>query len=71
MNKVKHVIHTNNQKTFLPLHSTVTCFLLLKYLDAAGWLWGVCGTIWVVLWAVSIYNITIEKQHDIFETKNK
>jgi hypothetical protein len=46
--------------TTLPIWSSLTAWLFLDRVQAPGWVWGVVGTVFAVLWAVSIYSLWIE-----------
>lgn len=53
----------------LPLNSTAICYLLLDRLSAPGWLWGVMGTLFVIVWAVSLFSLFTQKSVELSELK--
>jgi hypothetical protein len=48
-----------------PIYGTVTGWLLLDRLNAAGWVWGVWGTIMVIAWIVLGFDIFNSKQVEV------
>lgn len=62
MKKARQVIDYENLPPRLPLVSTIVAYLFLAHLDAAGWVWGVIGTFFALLWLGSVYSLfTVEK----------
>jgi hypothetical protein len=66
MKNVK-VIKQANLAPRLPLTFTAVAYLLLDKFDAAGWIWGVLGTLIVVIWIASIVGIVKADFVDIWE----
>lgn len=58
--KQRKVVHGKNLAMRSPVLTILVFWLVLDRLDAPGWVWGVVGTIAVVLllaWIVDIFNI--------------
>lgn len=70
--KKKQVINPKNYSSQVPIFSTITMWLFLDRLQAAGWVWGVVGTIGAIIWIVKIYSgLRLEKWVDIFEEEKQ
>jgi hypothetical protein len=63
------VISSKNLPARLPLWTTILMWLVLERLNAPGWVWGVVGTIFVVLWIGAITLMIKQESVDIFEGK--
>ena len=59
-------ISRSNIPVKLPFFQTITIYLLLDKLDAAGWIWGVVGTIVVLWWILAIVALITSSETDIF-----
>jgi len=57
----KRVFNRQNITTTLPVSFSITMWLLLDRLDASGWVWGVTGTIFGLLWISCIVSIFVEE----------
>jgi hypothetical protein len=45
----------------LPIFSTLTAWLFLDRVSAPGWVWGVVGTLFAVVWAANIWKLSVQK----------
>jgi hypothetical protein len=66
MPKLK-VISKKNLPTRFPLVSSCVAFLMLERFHAAGWIWGVAGTCFAVLWVACFYTAFNETQIDLLD----
>lgn len=66
---MKHpkVLHPKHLPGRLPLLQTLLWYLFLDKIHAPGWVWGVMGTLMVLVWAVSIYNLIVEEKVELKE----
>ena len=56
----KLVIHPSCLPSRLPLPATAAIALVLDRLHAPGWVWGGCGVLVLIFWAVAIYGMATE-----------
>ena len=64
------VISYKQLPTRYPTHLTLTCWLLLDRLHADRLLYGIIGTLLVILWVICIYASWKEEQYNVkFEDK--
>lgn len=69
--KGRKVIARKNLPTALPFWQTVTLVLVLDRFGAPDWLWGVAGTLTVIVWAAWIYAMGWrEERVDVLATKD-
>ena len=61
------VIKQANIAPRLPLTFTAVTYLFLDKFDATGWIWGVMGTLILVMWIASITTIIKADFIDIFD----
>lgn len=61
------VISRKNVPSYPPLLFTIVMWLLLDRVQAAGWVWGVVGTLVAIIWIGFIINVSKEDQTDIFK----
>jgi hypothetical protein len=54
--EAKVVISNKNMPARFPLWPTITCALGLDRIHAPGWVWGVAGTIFLLIWIGEIYG---------------
>ena len=54
--KRKKVIKYGNMPTKLPVLQTAVGYLLLVKFDAAGWVWGIFGTLCFLLWLGAVWG---------------
>ena len=59
------VVSWHQLPTRMPLLGSVVLWLALDRLDAAGWVWGVVGTVVVVGWLFWALSLFIEKHVEI------
>jgi hypothetical protein len=45
----------------LPSQTTALVYLLLEHFDAPGWVWGVVGTLLVMVWVAAGYRMWTDK----------
>lgn len=45
----------------LPLQTTALAYLLLDRWQAAGWVWGVVGTVLALFWVLAIVRMVTDK----------
>lgn len=64
--KSKKVISTEDIPISSPASLTISIGLLLDRFDAAGWLWGVFGTVFAIIWVCVIVRRLTEKPTRIF-----
>lgn len=50
-----------------PLLGTIVLWLALDYWNAPGWLWGVIGTLVVVLWLAFIAEVSLGESVDVLK----
>jgi hypothetical protein len=62
------VIDHKNLPSRIPLWQTAVTYLLLDRFHASGWVWGVCATLWVILWISFFMERNNERSIDIFHT---
>ena len=55
--KTKKVVSYDNLPTRLPIWPTGTAFLLLDRFHAVGWVWGIFGTLFALIWIVALYAV--------------
>ena len=67
--KIK-VISWKNMPSRLPIFPTITTYLFLDRLGAAGWVWGAVGCVFVIGWAIAIIAMSTQTKVDIFESKD-
>jgi hypothetical protein len=65
--KHQKVVSNKNLPTRLPITLSIWVWLLLDRLKAASWVWGVVGTLVVILWAAAIFGIIHEDRTDLRE----
>jgi hypothetical protein len=58
-------IDTKHMTFGIPLQLTAIVYLLLDKFQAAGWVWGVVGTLLALIWLVGIISILTAKYVDI------
>lgn len=63
----RKVVHVNDLPTRLPLTTTAVVGLLLDRFDAAGWVWGMVGTIVVLIWIFTLTRLWTERQIQLKE----
>jgi len=61
----KKVVSASCVQSQLPIYKTLTVLLALSYWHAPQWVWGVVGTIGVIVWSAHIYVWWYEKPVDI------
>jgi hypothetical protein len=64
------VVHRKNLPASLPIFPTMTFWLILDRLHAPQWLWGVIGTILVLVWilrVIAILHTEMVELDDIFD----
>ena len=64
-------IKYDNLPQKLPIVSTAVAYLILDKFQAHSFVWGIIGTMFFIFWAVSIINLIISEQVDVFEVNNK
>lgn len=57
------VISRKQLPTVLPLNSSMVCALVLDRVNAAGWVWGVCGTLFALAWVAAL--VCLYKQNEV------
>jgi len=55
--KLRRVVHGKNLPIRCPLVSTLVLWMVLDKVSAAGWVWGVVGTLVVVMWVEWLIDI--------------
>lgn len=68
MEKTK-VIANKNFGARSPLLMTAVAYLFLDKFHAVGWIWGVVGTFFFLLWLGYFVTLAKSKEIDIFEEK--
>lgn len=66
--KPNRVIALKSIQPRFPLMPTLTMWMLLDYTKADGWIWGVVGTMLVILWGGWIYRFFTDEVYEINET---
>jgi len=64
--KVK-VVSPNNLRARAPLASTILSYLLLERFEAQGWVWGVVGTLFAIVWIAWASRVWNEEHVDVFK----
>ena len=70
MAKKKKVISRGNLPVSSPIQLTVLVILAMDYWDGAQWVWGVVGSLLVLLWISFIISFWQHDHTDIFEDKS-
>ena len=65
--KQRKVVSGKNLAMRSPLLVTLVFYLLLDRFDAAGWVWGVVGTIMAILWVIWIVDIFNIEQVEVIK----
>jgi hypothetical protein len=65
------VIDSENLPARLPLWSSITVWLLLDRLQAPGWVYGVMGTLFAIIWIAAIVKFFRQTETKIFNESNK
>jgi len=65
------VIKPSNLQAQLPFTTTGVAYLLLDKFDAAQWVWGALGVVFVLLWIAAIVKIAKCDSVDLFEEISK
>lgn len=60
-----HVIKTKYLPIRLPLLSTAVAYLMLDKLNASALVYGIVGTIYALIWVLSIVGLAYQEQKDI------
>ncbi len=63
---MKKVIKVDNLPTKFPVFPTMTMYLFLDKVNAAGWVWGAVGFFFVMVWFFALKRWASEEQVDIF-----
>lgn len=66
MKKTK-VIARTNLPTRPPLLFSMVVYLMLEHFNAAGWVYGIVGTIAVIFWICFFVNLFDQDSVDIFK----
>jgi hypothetical protein len=61
------VISNKNLPISLPLSTTLVAWLVLDKLQAAGWIWGAVGIVFLALWIASVHDIITRKDVELFK----
>jgi hypothetical protein len=61
------VISHKNLPTRLPIWTTVTAGLLLDRFSSPDWVWGIVGTLFVIVWIVCIISIRTQDHVELKE----
>lgn len=61
------VVDYGNLPARFPIWSSLTLWLFLDRLAAPGWVYGVCGTIMFIIWAVAIFKFVTQTEIKIWE----
>lgn len=67
--KRRKVLDAKQMPTRLPMIGTLVWYLILDKFDAPGWLWGVMGTLFVLLWIAAVVGIWTQDSVEIAELK--
>ena len=59
-----------NLPVSMPVSFTLTILLGLDHFHAPGWVWGVAGTLLVVVWVILLYLKMQQEQIDVFEKRD-
>lgn len=62
------VINRKNLPVRSPLMFSIVMWLLLDRLSAAGWVYGVAGTLCAILWVIFFVVLFKEDQVDLFSS---
>ena len=67
---MKHTIIANKYLPLrLPIVSTALCYIILDLYGAPGWLWGVMGTLFLIIWIATIWRAVDSKQGEPWREK--
>lgn len=69
--KERKTIATKNLPTRIPLLSFVVIYLLLDKFNAPGYVYGIVGTLAVIILIALIYGMCTEQEVDIFKEDDK
>ena len=67
--KKKKTIAAHNLPPRLPLYGSLVAWLVLDRLVAPGWVWGVVGTLFGLIWIVMIVEVIRWEPVDIFDER--
>ncbi len=67
---MEKIITISNGRFYMPLQSTLIAYLLLDRFNASGIVWGIVGTLYVILWALWIFSLFITERIDLFKDTN-
>ena len=69
--KKNKVIAAKNFPTRLPFATTALLVMAMDYYKAPSWLYGVAGTIVVIVWVIGIVGLIKEQRVDIFNKEEE
>lgn len=67
--KKRKVISHKNLPARMPLSGTLVCFLALDRIGAPGWVWGIVGTLLVVVWWVYVMDVKDQVDVEILDER--
>lgn len=70
MNSPKVIAH-KQLPARLPFTQTTVAYLVLDRTQAPGWLWGIFGTLFAVIWGVTIYLMCVQEPTELRELQEK
>lgn len=59
----RKVIHVKHLPARLPLFQTLVAWLMLDRFQAPGWVWGVVGTFFALVWIGTVISMATQKCH--------
>lgn len=65
--KTRRVVSNKNLPMRLPILGTMVWCLLLDKFSAPGWVWGVFGTLLVVVWITAIIDTLNREQVEVIK----
>ena len=65
--KNEKVISVKNLPARFPVLTTAVSYLYLDKYNAAGWVWGVVGTVLAILWILVVIVKAYEEETDILK----
>ena len=69
--KTKKVISTKNLPRKMPLHLTLTLWLVVKVFNAPEWIWGALGLLLVIAWVGWVHTVVNDKEEEVDIFKDK
>lgn len=64
--EARTVISADCFRLRLPVIDTIVMYLFLDKLNSPGWVWGIAGTLFAIIWILAIIDVITRKEINIF-----